>query len=429
MSLDPRCLSVRSLTASMLVVACASCSSAAPREAPAPGGEAAAASPGPSPYLFAWAGDADEREGDANFLAVIDVDPGSDAYGDVVATAPLGEVGGMPHHAEQRLPPGGRAVFANAFRAGRTWTFDVSDPLRPRAVAEVDSVPGYHQPHSFVRLPDGDVLATMQFGPEGVEGRPGGLARFSPDGRLVSITSSADAAFAGQPIRTYALDASAASDRVVTTSSPMSDEVTAHVVQVWRLSDGRLLRTLAVPQAAEDTRGEYPFEVKLLGDGATALMSTYHCGFFLITGLDGEEPAIERVLAFEADDDTKCGVPEVIGHYWLMPVSQAGDVVVLDIADPRHPTVASRLEGDATFGPHWIAADPGSDRVVLTNHHRDHPGIRLARFDRETGTLTWDESLRDPETGELGVSFAREAWPHGETGAARPHAVMFGGGG
>ena len=428
MSPEPPYVSVRSLAASVLAVACVSCSEA-PGEAPGSGDDPVAAAVGPAPYLFAWAGDADEREGDANFLAVIDVDPNSASYGDVVATATLGEVGGMPHHAEQRIPADGRPVFANAFAAGRTWTFDVGDPLRPRAVAEVDTVPGYHQPHSFVRLPDGDVLATMQFGPDSLAGRPGGLARFSPEGRLVSITSSADPAFAGQPIRTYALDASAASDRVVTTSSPMSDEVTAHVVQVWSLSDGRLLHTLAVPQAADDTRGEYPFEVKFLGDGSTALMSTYHCGFYLITGLEGDDPGIERVLAFEAEDDTSCGVPEVIGDYWLMPVSEAGDVVVLDIADPRHPTVASRLAGDSIFRPHWIAADPGSDRVVLTNHHADHPGIRLATFDRETGTLTWDESLRDPETGELGVSFGREAWPHGETGAARPHAVMFGGGG
>lgn len=415
-----------------LMAALTSCADAPGEDAASGEGEfapsAASAAVGPAPYLFAWAGDADEREGDANFLAVLDVDPESATYGEVMATAPLGEVGGMPHHAEQRLPPDGRPVFANAFAAGRTWTFDVNDPLRPRAVVEVDSVPGYHQPHSFVRLPDGDVLATMQFGPDSLEGRPGGLARFSPEGRLVSITSSADPAFGGEPIRTYALDASAASDRVVTTSSPMDDEVTANVVQIWRLSDGALLRTLAVPQSAEDTRGEYPFEVKFLGDGSTALMSTFYCGFYLLTGLDGEDPSIERVLALDAEDDTWCGVPEVLGDYWLMPVTQSGDIVVLDIADPRRPTVASRLEGDSTFMPHWISADPGSDRVVLTNHHDNHPGVRLATFDRATGTLAWDESFRDPETGALGVSFARERWPHGETGAASPHAVMFGGG-
>ena len=33
--------------------------------------------PEPAAYLFAWAGDQDEREGDSNFLAVIDVDPAS----------------------------------------------------------------------------------------------------------------------------------------------------------------------------------------------------------------------------------------------------------------------------------------------------------------------------------------------------------------
>jgi len=381
----------------------------------------------PAAYLFAWAGDQDEREGDANFLAVIDVDPESTTYREIVATAPIGTVGGMPHHSEIEMPPDGHPLFANAFIAGRSWLFDLRDPLEPEVVGEVDSVPGYHTPHSFLRVADGTVLATMQFGAAAVAGQPGGLARFGPDGRLLGVSSSADPAFEGARIRTYALDASEVIDRVVTTSSPMDDERTADVIQLWRLSDLTLLKTIAVPEAESDSAWRYPFEVKFLEDDRTAVMNTFYCGFYLLTGLDGDEPQIERAMVFEDPKYTWCGVPVVIGHFWLMPVTEAREVVVLDIADPRRPTVVSRLTGDSTFMPHWAARDPGSDRVVLTDHADEDPRVLVARFDSVTGALTWDETFRDLATGRLGVSFNRADWPHGAGGSAMPHGVLFSG--
>ena len=85
--------------------------------------------PEPAAYLLAWAGDQDEREGDSNFLAVIDVDPASTTYRQIVATAPIGTVGGMPHHIEAEMPPDGHPLFVNAFMAGRSWLFDLNNPL------------------------------------------------------------------------------------------------------------------------------------------------------------------------------------------------------------------------------------------------------------------------------------------------------------
>ncbi|MEJ2340201.1 MAG: hypothetical protein P8Y15_15110, partial [Gemmatimonadales bacterium] len=216
------------------------------------------------------------------------------------------------------MPPAGQPLFANAFSAGETWLLDLSDPLRPTSVGMADPVPGYRMPHSFLRAADGTVLATLQFSEEDVPGRPGALVRFSPEGRVLDIASSADPAFPGQRIRTYALDASPTIDRVITTSSPMDDEVTAPVVQVWRLSDLELLKTIPVPEAAGDTAHLYPFEVRFLTDGQTALMNTFYCGFYLLTELDTEEPRIERVLALEHPKYTWCGVPVVIGDYWIM---------------------------------------------------------------------------------------------------------------
>ncbi len=383
----------------------------------------------PAPYLFAWAYDQDAREGDTNFLTVIDIDPASATYGQVVATAPLGSVGGMPHHTEQAMPPDGLPLFASAYEAGRVYLFDLRDPLQPQLAAEADSVPGYRLPHSFVRLDDGSVIATLQFGAGTQPGDPGGLAHFTAAGHLLATRSSADSAFAGAAIRTYALDVASGIDRVVTTSSPMEDVRTADVVQLWRLSDLTLLRTVAIPESPSDSAWRYPFEVRFLADGHHALINTYYCGFYLLSGVDGDAPAIERVLALEHPKYIGCGVPLVIGDYWIMPVSGAREILVLDISDPRHPRQMGVLTAaESTYVPHWSARDPGSDRVVLPSDADADPRILIARFDSMMGTLTWDESFRDPATGRLGVTLDRVDWPHGSTGPATPHGVVFGGG-
>lgn len=90
--------------------------------------------------------------------------------------------------------------------------------------------------------------------------------------------------------------------------------------------------------------------------------------------------------------------------------------MVLDIIDPRTPTVVSRSTGDSTFTHHWGARDPGSDRAVFASDADEDIRVLLARFDSGTGSLTWDETFRDPATGRLGVSFKRAKWPNGASG-------------
>ena len=379
----------------------------------------------PAKYLFAWAYDLDERAGDSNFVAVIDVDPASRDYGRVVTTAPSSAAGGMPHHTEMLMPPGGLPLFANTFHADRSFLLDLREPSRPRIAGEVDRVPGYRMPHSFFRLPDGSVLATLQFGDGKTPGDPGGLALFTPDGRFLRSGSSRDATFPGAAIRTYSLDVSYATDRVLTTSSPMEAVRVADVIQVWRLSDLTLLKTIAIPEVSTDSAWRYPFEIRFLPGGREAFLNTYYCGFYLVSGLDGDAPRIERVLALEHPRYLECGVPTLVGRFWIMPVSAAREVLVFDLTDPRHPRQVAALAPDSLFAPHWSAPDPGSDRIVVQSEAPRDPRVLLARFDSATGALALDETFRDPDTGRLGVSFDRPSWPHGATGPAAPHGVVF----
>ena len=126
--------------------------------------------------------------------------------------------------------------------AGRVALLDLNDPRAPRVTKTIDSVPGYRRPHTFARLPNGNVIVTLQFGNGSMQGDPGGIAELDQNGNLLRVTSSADPAFPQARIRTYGLEVLPNIDRAITTSSPMDDEVAADrpiVVGVEEAADCR----------------------------------------------------------------------------------------------------------------------------------------------------------------------------------------------
>ena len=114
----------------------------------------------PEDYLFVWAGDADHKGND--FLAVIDADPWSASYGRLVTTLATDQKTMRVHHTEYSMPASGM-LFANDHDAGRTFIFDVRDPLHPKTVTSFTDMAGYMHPHSYMRLPEraraGDISA------------------------------------------------------------------------------------------------------------------------------------------------------------------------------------------------------------------------------------------------------------------------------
>ena len=138
-------------------------------------------------YLFAWCGDDDKKASD--FLSVIDADPASLGYGQVVATAPTGVAGSVPHHTEVEMPASG-LLMANGFEAGRTWVFDLRKPLQPHIVASFGDLDGYMHPHTYFRLADGNVLATFQYhGGHGPKAEGGGLLEIDNRGHLLLLAA------------------------------------------------------------------------------------------------------------------------------------------------------------------------------------------------------------------------------------------------
>src|SRR5271154_1943720 len=113
----------------------------------------------PGHYLFAWTGDVAHKGND--FLAVIDADPASASYGHLLTTLATDQQTMRVHHTEYTMPASGM-LFANDHDAGRTFIFDLRDPLPPRVSTSFMDMAGYMHPHSYLRLPNGHVLATFQ---------------------------------------------------------------------------------------------------------------------------------------------------------------------------------------------------------------------------------------------------------------------------
>jgi hypothetical protein len=408
--------------AAAILIACAACRRSAPS----------------GDYLFVWAGDSARRASD--FLAVIDANPASPGYGKVIASVPTGMAGTHPHHTEAEMPANGH-LLANGFHAGRTWLFDLSQPRQPKLLTSFGDVAGFSHPHTFIRLADGNVLATFQYTSDstsasathgmdamamGGEHSTGGLVEMDERGDPIRAGSAKDSTIPDKRIFPYSVLAMPGVDRAVSTTTDMDEAdsaATSEWVQFWRLSDLRLLRTIALPPGPRGDENRFSGEPRLLPDGRSVYIHTFNCGLYLVRGVGQAVPTATFVKGFQGKN---CGVPILTGHYWLQTVPETHALVALDIADPEHPREVSSVKlGDDEL-PHWIAID-GSGRRVVLNSAGSGAGNRLfvINFDPASGTLSLDDRFRDAGAARAGVSMTQKTWPHGFTGTAVPHGTVF----
>ena len=372
--------------------------------------------------LFVWAGDQAKQGND--FLLVIDADPDSPGYGRFLSAVETDQRTQRPHHTEYAMPGSGM-LFANDHDAGRSFIFNVRDPLHPTITASFGDMAGFSHPHSFLRLPNGHVLASFQHDHhakhEGTMGVSGGLVEIDDHGKLVRSASNADAAFPDALLMPYSLVVLPRIDRVVSTnSSMMAADVDGSTYQVWRLSDLNLLKTAFFDVGKYRVSHINPEEPRAGADDAV-YVQTLSCGVERITGITSANPTSRLVYTFPGRD---CGVPSIIGHYFVQSVPAIHGFIVLDIADGARPVEVSRLTVSAGFGPHWTAWDPKTRRLVVTPASPKDNRMYLLKFDVGSGALTMDEGFRDVD-GKVGISFDRRTWPQGWTGVGLPHGAVF----
>jgi hypothetical protein len=374
------------------------------------------------PYLFVWAG-ADGAKG-SDFLAVLDADASSPRYGQAVASVAVPGASGTPHHTELEMPQGG-FLLANAFESGRTMLFDLRDPLHPGLAASFGDLDGYMHPHTYVRLANGDALATFQYhGGHDAKADGGGLVEFDGHGKLIRSGSAMDATAKGELIRPYSLVVVPSLDRVVSTNTSMhfkSDGET-RTVQVWRLSDLKLLRTMVLPAGPRGTEHQAPGEPQLLADGKTVLIHTFFCGLYELDGVATEQPSIKHLKTFDGE---VCAVPLRLGHYWVQTLFSAHAVASYDISDLAHIREVSRIPFDEKQTPHWISADGDGQRIILNSGEYGEHRLFMLNFDLKSGVLKLDERFHDPGSQKAGVSMDGKSWPHGFQGDAYAHGTVF----
>ncbi len=404
-----------------LLIACSACHHGAP----------------PGEYLFLWAGDSAGKASD--FLAVIDANPSSPHYGGIIQSLPTGMVGTHPHHTEAEMPADDH-LLANGFHAGRTWLFDLSKPRVPKIVTSFGDLAGFSHPHTYIRLANGDVLATFQYQADSIPPAPvqghdgmsmggthstGGLVEMDERGNVIRSGGASDAAIADRRVYPYSVLAMAPIDRAVSTTTDMDQAdsaATAEWVQFWRLSDLKMLKSIALKPGPRGDEQRFTGEPRLLPDGKSVYIHTFNCGLYLVRGVETAEPTSAFVKGF---DGKNCGVPILTGHYWLQPVPDKHSLVALDITDPEHPReVSSVVVGDAE-SPHWIAIDATGRRVVLNSAGSKGNRLFIINLDPATGALSMDDRFRDPGTTHPGISLTGKTWPHGFTGTVEPHGTVF----
>ncbi|CAN5444840.1 hypothetical protein BH23ACI1_BH23ACI1_27330 [soil metagenome] len=376
----------------------------------------------PAQYLYLWTASADATQPD--FLAVLDVTEGGAQYGRLVTTLPVPGRGNAPHHTEHEMPADGQ-LFANGFGSGQTFVFDLTNPAEPRLASQFGDLEGYSHPHSFLRLPNGNVLATFQMRHDGTAVTAGGLVELTAAGAPVR-SRSANYPGADPGLRVYSGAIVPAYDRIVTTTTDMDKDFAAsRNLQVGRLSDLSLLRTFPLPDGAAGNEGMLTAEPRLLDDGRTVLVSTFNCGLYLMEGLEGDTPSARLVASFPQKAGTSCAIPVIAGRYYLVTVPAWSAVVSLDISDPGAPREVSRIalaDGDV---PHWIAISPDHRRVVVTGYEGMQHRVVIARLDPDTGQLAVDERFREDGATEPGFRMDNKTWPHGGTARGIPHGAVF----
>jgi hypothetical protein len=264
----------------------------------------------------------------------------------------------------------------------------------------------------------------MRHGPTGIS--PGGLVELTPAGDVVRSSSAAGPAV-NPGLRPYSGAIVPALDRIVTSTTDMDEKnpYRATEVQIWRLSDLGLLRTITLPPGPRGDEAEFTAEPRLLADGRTVVVSTFSCGLYLLEGLASDAPSGRLIASFPRADQTYCAIPVVVDRYLLITVPAYPAVVVLDLADPAVPKEISRLTLTPGDVPHWIAVEPNRRRVVITGYGGLENRVLIARFDSSTGALTLDHRFREIGAAEPGLSLSDRTWPHGGSAPGVPHGAVF----
>jgi hypothetical protein len=165
-------------------------------------------------WLLAWAGDMEQGTSstpDPDFLAVVDVTPGSSDYGTVANTLTIDSISGNEPHHMQYVWHRGQRVYAGGILSDTTYVFDVSrlPRISLAGITLPADTPCGSAPDAYSVLRDGTAYGTYMGGPDvsgpctytdgqtrignGYAGSPGEIVHLDRDGRVLAEAPAAAA--------------------------------------------------------------------------------------------------------------------------------------------------------------------------------------------------------------------------------------------
>jgi methanethiol oxidase len=314
--------------------------------------------------LYVWTRAA--REAGSDFIAVVDADPQSASFGEIVATSPTGSTNNEAHHFG--YGEGANRIFAGGIASNRLFLYDVGDdPRQLRLSSTVDLTPsGFTGPHTAYAVPGG-ILVSMMGGAAGTPGEgAGAVLELDTEGNVGRVMPAP--LYDGRPINPYDITVRPETNRILATGlahdahfkhgAPEPGQVgnqvvvwdweTREVTQIAEIDPGpAVLRPLRSPGASggfvNALFGNSIWYWDEAGDGAL--------GFERVVQLpEGSLPADMRV----SPDD----------RYLFVSLWAGGKVQQYDISNPRSP----RLVGEAELPqPNMMKLSPDGERLYVTN--------------------------------------------------------------
>lgn len=311
--------------------------------------------------LYVWTRDADGQQSD--FVAVVDVDPESESYGEIIATAPTNANATEAHHFGYTV--NADRIFGGGMFSNQLFIYDVeTDPRQPELIKTVDLDPtGYSGPHTLYAVPGGVMLA-MLGAVDG--GGPGALVLVDDDGnfqRAWPVIYPQD-----KPGYMYDVGVKPELNRIVTSSWAHPEHVkggthpehSGNEIVVWDWEKKEILQVEELDAA--------PLEVRWM-HGPDGLGGFTNAAFGNSIWYWEDDDGDERLKFHKVLELPEGSIPADMrisydNRFLYISMWGGGTVVQYDIENPLEPRMVSEVEIPQ---PNMMKLSPDSKRLYVTN--------------------------------------------------------------
>jgi selenium-binding protein 1 len=397
-------------------------------------------------YLYIWAGD--QARDNPDFLAVINFDEDSEDYGSVITTVPLpppGDINNEPHHchlSKDKNILGCGGLLSLLQGQNSIFFFDVSNPTLPKLISSTKAKLS-DITDDFLPLDSGGFLITNMGSGSGFT--PGRVVEYDARRGLVAewpILKPREDSSSLDDFNPHGISARPEINLMVTSDfiEPAStlngvsgDLVLRSSVRVWDFKKRRITKTIPIISPANGDAGIGTMDIKLIPgdpykraftagmfDGWVYLVDTEKSVATPVFDCETITPHVEvpvRGGMIQLLDVTKTGKPRL-----LTGAFQAGQVIMLDVSNPKKPTQSAVVSLGVGAGPHTIVLSENDKRLVVTDYFLEEDDFGKIHFegDHKVHVLKVDEnSLQLDHRFKLDFNTAFS------TGPARPHGVAM----